>query len=245
MKITKTEADKVVKEHMTAVDVERKLEKLKAEFTLLTADGFNDKTSGKFTKPFGLCYDYNKDSNRAGSRVTGFALYTNVTNYAIIDVDLKKDGATKAKYREQFLDALKSFNVKIVQTRGDGLHIYCLWDESLSPKANRTQNIYYCNMDEEDDAVCDYAVDFFAPIEKNSGSIIVLPYSITLGKDGEYGQYVLIEKGDEKSGLTELSSVVEALEANDLIKFARVKSDPTAEERAWIEADNAKIKAAN
>ena len=195
------------------------LEPLKKEFTLIKSESFEYVTSRGVKKTqttFGICYDYNKDSNRGGNEVTGASLYINNTGYAVVDVDVHvEDEDEEESVRDNFMEVVEDMKVKVVKTRGGGLHIYCRWDESLEPNTGRAVGVY-----ESEDGR--YAIDVMSPVHPDKASLVLMPGSKAEGRDGKRGRYELIQScpDDELSTLTE---VVKVLEEEKLVNFDAVR----------------------
>ena len=190
------------------------MEALKSNFTLVDEGEWKNKDGRPFSGPFGTCYDYNKNCNASGREVTGYGMYVNRSQYAIVDVDIHCDQPEEVS--ELFIDAVYDLKVKIVQTRGKGLHIYSKWDKSLDPKSGRSQG-FYTNMEKN------YQLDLFTPVNPTSTSVIMMPGSVADDKEGKNrGEYKWIDKCPD-ADLSNLADVVNALEEAGLVNFDAVR----------------------
>ena len=185
---------------------------LKKEFTLIHSDAFFTDTGRKFNT-FGVCWDYNKHSNSTGrgEKVTGMSLYINNTDYAVIDVDIKvEDETIKDNISEDFEDALKTVNVKLVETRSGGLHIYCRWDGSFKSTSGRVRRAYV-------DESGRYVIDLFTPGAPGKANLVLLPGSKARGRDDDIkGRYEWIRHCPDDE-LSSLADVMKALKDWELI----------------------------
>ena len=66
------------------------MEAIKSNFTLVEDGKWKNKDGRDYDGPFGVCYDYLKHSNSVGRVPTGFSLYVNRSQYAIVDVDIEE-----------------------------------------------------------------------------------------------------------------------------------------------------------
>ena len=197
------------------------MDTLKIDFSLVDSNGFTNESGRVFDSPFGDCYDYHKHSNGVGIKITGHSLYVNCSRYAIVDIDIHAPELEAIGIRDLFCAALEEEKVKIIKTRGGGLHIYSLWDESLPMKSGRETNIY--------NSLDGYSVDVFSPVNPKKASIIILPGSEAKGSDGKIGRYEWIRKCDD-SELSPFSAVVKALEEVELVSFEKLRGTEKKEE---------------
>ena len=198
------------------------MNELKSEFTLINNDSFST-DNGRIMEAFGDCYDHKKHSNGRGNILTGHTLYVNCSQYAIVDVDIHVPEVEAIETRELFCAALEDVHVKIVKTRGGGLHIYSLWDESFPMKNGRRTKIY------EDPG--NYTIDVFTPVGANKASVVLLPGSEAKGSDGKIGRYEWIRKCDDKI-LSPFADVVKVLEDCEFVSFEKLREEnlPEAKE---------------
>ena len=194
------------------------------------------------TDAFGFCRKFHNHANDKKGKITGIALFLNHSEYCVIDVDIHtNDEKLKDEIKTDYINALSSLNVQFVKTSNNGLHIYCIWDESLKPNSNSTTDFY------KDDNK-HIAVDFFAPIKKDESQNVLLPSTEAEGKgydeNGEVitttlkGKYEFINEHIDHSTLSNLKDVVEALEKAKLVKFDPLKERDNVVIEIHPEAEN-------
>ena len=104
-------------------------------------------------------YDYHKHCNDKAGQPTGHGLAVSTSNVAIIDFDVKIVLLTA----DRILKALgriineHNLNIAVVKTCGGGVHVYCLWDNSIDICDDSYTKAYTSD---------DYDVDVFLPYAK-------------------------------------------------------------------------------
>lgn len=122
-------------------------------------------------------YDYQKhDGKKTLGLKTGSAMCVNTTDWAIVDVDVKKKDAASQKINE-FLSVLDKEKDVVVCTPSGGVHLY-LYDDSEF--TSRHVKAYTCE---------DFDVDLFFSKPKDKRSLIVLPGSKCENKEGVVKEY--------------------------------------------------------
>ena len=149
-------------------------------------------------------YNYEKHDGKKYYRggITGKGLLLNTSPYCVIDIDAKQN-LLDVDNVQMILNDFKD-KCKIVKTVSGGLHLYCLWDDSMKNlDKNRFVKCYKCDS---------FDIDLFLPVPREKRSIVVLPETQAKNHNGEIGTYELISDVPD-DGLSKFSDVRDSLKA--------------------------------